>query len=252
MKTIKRLMLTGLTCAIVTSPAAITTSPLEMQIGSRSLLSMNSVVPMGNLKPVNSKKQSSSKELRLGKTPVKIKKPISSKKLRFEKTSVKSKKSTGKSDELFSLVQKYFEASWYEVERLEERIRALLSPENINAMNAEGDTLLHLAVKKGEFQFIRYLLLNGADPEIPGAQGISAFAGTCQLLDEIKVEIKNKKLGITGNGPMKDFCLEKLIECELLYNHIKIIFDSICAGKNCGFKKAQYINDPKVIKRLRF
>mmetsp|Transcript_42480 Transcript_42480/g.73910 ORF Transcript_42480/g.73910 Transcript_42480/m.73910 type:complete len:113 (-) Transcript_42480:377-715(-) len=44
---------------------------------------------------------------------------------------------------------------------------------NINYQGASGRTALHLAVQKGDYQFIRYLLKKGADVHIRDMRGLA-------------------------------------------------------------------------------
>jgi hypothetical protein len=46
---------------------------------------------------------------------------------------------------------------------------------NMKTLNAEGTTLLHIATKAGDPEFVRYLLAQGFDPSTPGRFGLPAL-----------------------------------------------------------------------------
>lgn len=52
-----------------------------------------------------------------------------------------------------------------------ESIKLLINPQNVNAQNKYGATLLHLSALRGNQELIEFLLKNGADPEIRNKNG---------------------------------------------------------------------------------
>ncbi|XP_058800115.1 ankyrin-1-like isoform X2 [Phymastichus coffea] len=76
-------------------------------------------------------------------------------------------------------------------------------PVNINALNSENITGLHLAVRKNLIKNVQYLLDMGADPDIPNGQNITPLFDACSMTVK-NPEIINLLLHYDANVQLVD------------------------------------------------